>query len=258
MIEDRFAYFEWSAPPDSDIDDQGALWTANPSTAVGRITEEFSRVEREAMSDEEYARERLGIFPDNDDAPRWEVFSEEQWTKAQRPAVRPWIVGPITYAVEATPDGSAAAIGCAGIHPDGDVAVQVGEHREGRAWLPGRIVDIDQRRGPASWLIDPNGPVGPYVRDLVDAGIDVVEVSMAEYAQACSGFYDAVIEDTVHHHGQDELDAAVAQAKKRTRGDVWIWDRRDLDVTCLAVVTLARWGHLTITPPETEGDFIAV
>ena len=101
----RLCYIEFSADPDFDLDDPEALWQANPSMSVGRITAEFAAVEREAMSDEEYARERLGIFPDADDEPQWLVVSEAQylacdpeldvdvvgWTrKSSSCSTRPW------------------------------------------------------------------------------------------------------------------------------------------------------------------------
>ncbi|WCO67884.1 hypothetical protein PO878_03990 [Iamia majanohamensis] len=254
-MTDKLAYWEWSAPEGSDLDDPAALWAANPAMAAGRITEEFSRIERAAMDDDEYARERLGMFPDNDDAPRWEVITEEQWRNAARDPVA--LSGTVTYAVEATPDGGWAAISAAMTHPDG-VAVEVGEHREGRTWLLDRVVELAGKPTTKAVLIDPEGPVGSLVRDIEAAGVTITRVTAAEYAKACAGFYDAVAEDTVHHFDDDTLTGCVARAKKRTRGDVWMWDRRDTDVTPLATATLARWGHLEIEDPVDDWDFVVV
>lgn len=248
-MTDKLAYWEWSAPEGSDLDDPEALWVANPAMAAGRITAEFSRIERAAMDEDEYARERLGIFPDNDEAPRWEVITEEQWSDCAREPIE--LDGTVTYAVEAMPDGSWAAIGAAMTHPGG-VAVEVGEHgehREGRTWLVDRVIALSKKPTTKAILIDPDGPVGSLVRDMEAGGAVITPVSAAEYAKACAGFTDAVAEDTVHHFDDETLNAAVARATKRTRGDVWLWDRRSSDVTPLATVTLARWGHLEIPEP---------
>jgi hypothetical protein len=55
----RLAYIEYAAAANADLDDQAAWAEANP--AFGRrIFAEFIETERAAMSDEDFARERLG------------------------------------------------------------------------------------------------------------------------------------------------------------------------------------------------------
>jgi hypothetical protein len=68
-------------------------------------------------------------------------------------------------------------------------------------------------------------------------------VSGREYAAACGGFYDAVVQGTVVHLDQPVLNAAVAGARKRILGDAWAWGRKGgTDVSPLVAATLARWG----------------
>jgi hypothetical protein len=73
----------------------------------------------------------------------------------------------------------------------------------------------------------------------------VVKVSTQEYAQACGAFYDAVIAREFWHLGQKELDVSVRGAKKRASADAWVWDARNsgLEISPLAAVTVAAWGH---------------
>jgi hypothetical protein len=117
------------------------------------------------MTDEEYARERLGIFPDDDGAPQWEVVTEEQWEACgTREQVGPgWLGDPPTFAVEFTVDRSAASIGVAGRHPNGGVAVEVIDRRDGVDWVLARLVELGKHR-PKAILIDPRSPAGSIIR----------------------------------------------------------------------------------------------
>lgn len=260
-VEPSLTYLEWSAPPDASLDDPGALRGANPAMEVGRITERFSRVERTAMDDDEYARERLGIFPDADDEPQWLVVGEADWAACASELAAGWLADPVTLAVEVTPDHRWASIGAAGAHGDG-VALEVVDHREGTDWLLDRLVELHGRHSPKALLIDPQSPAGKstsLLRDLEAAGITVTEVASADYARACGTLLDATVARTVTHHHQAELDEAVAHAAKRTLGDAWVFDRRGTTVvTPLATVALARWGHLEVEVPPPDWDFILV
>jgi hypothetical protein len=258
-VPDLF-YAEWSTDGrlgEVDLDDPALLHGSNPGLAFGRPSEEFCAVERAAMTDEEYARERLGIFPEHDGAPQWEVVTEEQWEACFAPVSKedgapPWLADPPTFAVEFTVDRSAASIGAAGRHPNGGVAVDVIDRRGGVDWVEQRLKELWLRHDPKGLLIDPRSPAGTMIRDLEAEGVTVTEVSSTEYARACGSMFDAIVTGDVHHHHQDELDAAVAWAKKRNYGEMWVLDRRGpVDVTPWAVVTLARWGHLEIADPPT-------
>jgi len=73
-----------------------------------------------------------------------------------------------------------------------------------------------------------------------------VKASSQDYAQGCGDLYDAVIDQELRHLGQGELDMSVMGAKKRPAADAFVWDRRkSTDITPLAAVTLAFWGHVT-------------
>lgn len=253
-------YFEWSAPTDSDLDDPEVLRMANPATEVGRITAEFSRVERAVMDDEEYARERLGMFPDDDDQ-GWDLINENDWIACSSPLTAKWLAQPATYAVEVTQDRKWASIAVAGANKLG-VAIEIGEHRpliqNGEEWLVDRLVELWKHK-PKALLIDPRSPAGVYIRDLTDRGVTVTEVSSAEYAKACGAMHDAIRAHTVTHHDQPELTAAAAAASKRALGDAWVFDRRGSTVnTPLSAASLARWGHLEIEAAPPDWDFIVV
>ncbi len=81
----RLAYFEWSVDESRASDDVDAWYEANPGLGI-RISEEYVRDEfdtlaRETGSDEQFRRERLGIWSSTGkDA----VFTPEQWGGRRR------------------------------------------------------------------------------------------------------------------------------------------------------------------------------
>ncbi|MBK6857961.1 MAG: hypothetical protein IPG97_15815 [Microthrixaceae bacterium] len=104
----EITYAEWSVDVDaSDADavagalgDRGAWLEGNPSLG-SLITEEFiGTVERSNLTDAEFARERLGIFPDPDNGlgPQWSVIAEADWSSCRsgesgRRAGAAWVAG---------------------------------------------------------------------------------------------------------------------------------------------------------------------
>src|SRR5690606_4998206 len=88
------------------------VWArANPALGI-RISEEFVRREREALGDEEFARERLGIWVDIDDLAE-HVIDPDDWAGCREPASR--LSGPVAFSFDVAPDRSSASIGAAGV-----------------------------------------------------------------------------------------------------------------------------------------------
>lgn len=63
-------------------------------------------------------------------------------------------------------------------------------------------------------------------------------------AIACAKFYDGVMDHTVHHTRQVQLDVPLSLARKRPLQGGWAWNRKDSDsdITPIVAVTLALWG----------------
>lgn len=62
--EPRLAYLEWSADPSDDFDDPETWAKANPAFGT-RLSKEAVATERASMSDDQFALERLGIWPES-------------------------------------------------------------------------------------------------------------------------------------------------------------------------------------------------
>jgi phage terminase large subunit-like protein len=234
----RLAYFEWSAHEEVSLDDREAWRQANP--ALGhRIQLDFIETERVALPDNEFARERLGIWPDDGSAA---VISGKVWDALADPESRPG--DRLVFAADAAPDRGSAAIASSGMRTDDRIHTKVVDHRPGMGWVVKRLVDLNNRYRPAAILLDPSGPIGSIIAELAENGIEPVLVSAREMAQACGVFHDDAVNDRLRHTGQDVLAAALRSATTRPLGDAWVWHRREStdDISPLVASTLAVHG----------------
>jgi phage terminase large subunit-like protein len=232
------AYFEWSADPRAEADDRDAWAQANPALGI-RITEEFIELERDALPDIEFKRERLGIW---DDASMQAVIPFDVWDAVIDRASQP--LDPVTIAVDIAPDRSASSIALAGRRSDGQWHVELVKNALGTAWIVDDLIDL-RRWSQLPVRIDRGSAAASLVPTLTEAGVEVHMIGTTEYAAACGGFYDAVMAGQVRHIDQTPLTAAVQGARKRPLLDAWAWNRKDVttDITPLVAVTLAMHGH---------------
>jgi len=233
----RLAYFEWCADKDDPIDDPDAWAAANPAIGI-RIAPEFIEVELEAMEPEPFARERLGIWSEDDKSDR--VIPVEAWARCEDLESAPQ--GPLSFALDVSPDRKWASIAVAASSGREAIHVELIDRRPGTGWLVERAVELQARWGgkPA---IAKGSPAWSLEEELRTAGVDLLPVSTEEHAQACGDLFDAIVDGQLRHLGQDELDAAVAGAERRYYGDAWLWSRRtsQVDISPLVAVTLAHW-----------------
>jgi phage terminase large subunit-like protein len=236
----RMAYFEWSAPDDADLDDRAAWAVANPGLGI-RIQEDFIAAEREALGEDEFARERLGIWADSRratviDMALWAALADRQST----------VLDPVAFAVDVSPDRKTASLALSGLTPTGRQHVEVIEAgRRGTDWIAERLAELNAKWKPCAVVLDPAGPAGSLIPDLDAAGIATVKLTGREMAQACGFFHDAAISGRLAHLGQPQLTVALDRARKRPLGDAWAWHRKDAttDITPLVAATLAAFGH---------------
>lgn len=255
------AYFEWSIDPHveecppgcADHDDPAdpASWAkANPGMGI-RITDEHVAREHESMGATGFARERLGVGNYPSDGDGWHVIGKETWARLADAGSE--MGQTVVFSADVTPDRSMGGISVAGWRADGHAHVEVVEHRRGTGWMVERLVELAERWKPAAVVVDAAGPAGSLIKPLELAGITVTVPTTREVGQACSGFYDAVDQQRLHHLDQAPLNAALAGAEKRTLGDAWAWARRgvSVDISPLVAATLALWGLETV---PADGD----
>ena len=145
----RLAYMEWSAQPDEsgsvDLDSRSQWATANPALGL-RIPAEIVEAERAAMTDEDFSRERLGLWAAKDMSD-----ALPGWAAQVDPGSGP--DGPVALAFDVAPDRSRASIAAAGRRPDGALHVELIESQAGTRWLPARVAQIVAEHSPlAVWV----------------------------------------------------------------------------------------------------------
>lgn len=232
------AYLEWCAKNGDSLDDRDAWGCANPGLGI-RISEEFIERELEALEPDAFARERLGIWSEEDKSDR--IIPAKVWAARKDPRSGP--VGPLSFALDVSPDRAWASIAVAAESGCGGRHVELIDRRSGTGWLAGRAREV-QQRWAGKVAVAKGSPAWSLETELRDAGVDLTPVSTEAHAQACGDLFDAIIDGQLRHLGQDELDAAVAGADRRFYGDSWLWSRRasTTDISPLVAVTLAHWA----------------
>ena len=220
----RFCWCEWSAPPGSDLDDREAWTQSNP--ALGRrITYEQIADERAALSDDGFARERLGMWAD----PKANagVF-DNAWPALADPAAARG--SQVSFGVSVAPDRSWSAVAVAWRRTDGRVQVMLADYRASTEWVAARVAELR-----SSWG-------GSVVASTTARGLvaGAVEPSQAEQALAHTGLDDAVRAGSVRHGNEPALNVAVRGAQWRPYGDTRMFDRKgSLDISPLDAAALA-------------------
>jgi phage terminase large subunit-like protein len=234
----RLAFFEWAANKGDAIDDRDAWARANPGLGI-RLNEDVIEAELGAMTVEDFARERLGLWPDEEDVQKG-IIPPERWAACERERSEP--VGETVLAVDVAPNRDWASIVWAARSNQRGVHVEVLEHRRGVRWLIPTLVEYQERTG-SKVAIGVNSPAWSLKEDLDEARVGLRELSKAELAQASGALFDAVMEDDLAHLGQPALNDAVANAKKVNYDDAWLWSRRtsEIDISPLVAVTMAHW-----------------
>lgn len=235
------AYFEWSAAPEDDPDDQAVWWRCMP--ALGRtITLEVVEHAYQTLKLDEFRRAYLNIPTASDDR----VIPAKLWAAVCDPDLEATAGA---FALDINPERSAAAIVAAG---DGPV-VELVDFRPGVQWVVDRCVELTSRyRAPLA--IDKTGQAGSFVPDLQRRGVRVVELDSKDMQHACGEFFDAVADGLIRVRQNADLDASVAGACKRVIGDAFVWGRKSsrFDVSPLCAATIAKWlddqGRRSATP----------
>jgi hypothetical protein len=239
-------YVEWSVDAELGevtplIASDPAAWAvANPGLGI-RITPDYVGNEQRSLDARTFAVERLGVgdWPsldvDNEDG-----ITREMWADCQDESSV--LVDPVSFAFDVTPDRTRAAISAAGRNEDGDLHVEIVEHKSGTKWLPGRLEDLVAKHKAGPVLLAARSPAAALIPKLIELGIPFEVVNGNDFAQACGAFFDDVSDTDLRHLGTPELTAAALGAQKKPVDDSWVWSRKksSVDISPLVSATLAR------------------
>jgi phage terminase large subunit-like protein len=245
------AFFEWSLPPEADIDDEDAWWEFMP--ALGRtidvefIRRELAKARRRVDENGEdlfrraYCNQWVRI-PILGDLERTQIIDPATWRERHAPDARH--VGDIALGVDVSSDGDTTALTVSGRCADGRVLDEVIHFDPGTFWLEQRLSELVQRYAPVAVAYDAGGPARVMAPEIARAAGDtpLVKLTGREWSAACEGYVLAVNENRACHLDQDWLNGAVEGAGKKLRGDGWLWDRLTAmsDIAPLAAVTASH------------------
>lgn len=222
------AYFEWSAPDDWELSDEGSWWTFMP--ALGHtIGVDAIRSELPPSLEPPEFRRAYGNRPT---AGKDLVFPVEVWQRVCGKATedaKP--TGEIRFGVDVAEDrGSATVVSFGG------GVFELVAHRPGVGW----VVDFLNEavaKADATVALDFGGPAGV----LADSLDRCDRLKSGPVVGLCQKLHDAVVEGRVKFRWDPLFDDAVEGAVKKHVGDRWVWSRRasTTDVTPLMAATVA-------------------
>lgn len=233
--------------PPEDVTDRAVWALANPALGT-RIPERFLAEQLENLGPALFAREHLCVWDPYPGASEG-FLPFDQWGKL--------VISPpesqrtVCYGLSATE--TSATFSSASRLPNGDLYMDVVEHKQGTSW----VVDSARERFLRKRIpvrVHPGGPEGAFVRPLREAGVEVIEVTPRDYQHACGEILDTVKNGTIHHLGQSELDRAVRAVERRDVGQEggWVWadPPSGVDLSPLRAATLALTGVTSRRPPK--------
>lgn len=233
---DGIAYFEWSADPSSDLEDEDEWWEFMPALGY-TITVGAVRRAKELLSPGEFRRAYGNIASKSEER----LIPAATWDLVCSPSASPQ--GTLTFAVDVNEERSAAAI----VTSSADKTLEVIEHRAGLGWLfdPDdelSIPSLDAKWGSPEWAYQLSGPVGSLKPEFDRLGLRQRPLQEREFVEACGAFFDDVTERKMLIRRDPRLDAAVAGATRVMVGDAWKWARKTatVDLAPLVGATVAR------------------
>lgn len=237
--DERLYYAEWSVDDEADPDSPESWAEANPSMGI-RLSPQFVADERRTMGDEEFKRERLGIWVKIGGS---SAIPPKMWADCLDEESEP--VAEVAFGVDVSPLRDVATISAASVLEDGRVHVEIIDRRAGTAWVADRVEELQKRWNPAAIVFDAASQAAPVLAEKPRLRRHLTGLDARSYAQSCGGFFDAITQANIAHTGQEELDEAVESCRRSKGGqDLWRWSKHDStkDISPLVAATLAHYG----------------
>jgi len=240
----NIVYVEFAADPQADPDDREQWAKANPSFPHRTPVESIERMRENLTDDDSFKREALGIWDAEDSA---RVIDEVSWNLVADPASM--AIDRLSLAIDVPPTRGVSSVSLAGLRADGRWHVELDDSRKGVDWVIPWVVSRASKNRLHAVVVDEMSGLVERRRDrnyLIGTDI-LVTLAAAEgrdMAIACAKFYDGVMDRSVIHTDQPQVNVALSLARKRPLAGGWAWNRKDAasDITPVVSHTLALWG----------------
>ena len=236
----RLAYFEWSVEENTPKTSVAGWYQANPGLGI-RMSKDHVQSELEALDDDEFKRERLGI---------WERIGGEsvipEWASALDPLSERGEV--VSFAIDVPPSRDSAVITAASFRADGKKHIVAIDQRAGTSWVSSELKRLKEKFQPVAIVAVAGSAAASLEAECKRDGVRLMLINMRQYAEACGLFMDDLRADAIRHRGQEHLDEAVDAARMRPYGEtLFTWNRKDptADISPLIAGTLANFGLQT-------------
>jgi hypothetical protein len=245
-------WLEFGADENCDLSDPAQWGKANP----GRVEHESILSERRELSDADFAKERLNIWPTDQTE---HVFGPGVWAQAETKP-RNDLADATALGVDRSPDGLAVVVAAYRDFDNGRMHVEPVFLRDGLTNMMAVVnwvLDNTTRRIPV--VVDQQSPAAVVINHL-QSRRNLVVTTGAEMSRACVGFTDDVRSGmlTFSDTGNGDLTSAVDGARKRPIGEAggYAWDRRDGSsaVSPLVAASLAHFGAVAFGRRRPSGD----
>ena len=238
---------------------------ANPAYGIRDLGYDDVVAEMEAMSIEQFQRERLGVGTWPTDADGWITIPKPNWMIRQDE--NSFIEGSFAVSVDTDSDMKMSSIAAAGNNEAGDTHVEVTasetdyDSRPGVQWVVPRLAEIKRNSGGAFkvLVIDKTTNAGAFITEI-ESHPDLKDILMInpnsrEHSQACGMFSNGIVPqdgevafithiEDVTDKNNSVLSKAVAALDTKKLSDGITWDRVNsgADITPANAATNAVWG----------------
>lgn len=240
------AWHEWSVDSipinEIDVKDKKLWYQSNPALGI-RLDEEFTEEEQATMSDDGFARERLGWWPPIIEHKADYAIPEELWDAAVSDERKP--EGKTAYGVKFSADGGEVLLCGAVIPKEGPSRIELIERRPtgyGTQWLADWL---NERYEKASCVvIDGKNGVDVLIDKIIGTWRykgSVIKPRATDMIAAVSLLMDSLNEERVTWYREQEMlrNSAITSTKRPISGG---WGFGGDDSTPIEACALALWG----------------
>lgn len=242
----NLAWHEWSVEEIGDITDEERWFETNPALGI-RIDKSFVKKEMLRLSEEGFARERLGWWCSNAGKA---VITKKAWDKLA--IANPPQDGKRAFGVKFSPDGAIVSVAVAIKPKEGNVHLEIVKNksmRDGITWLAEALYKIKDKTSIV--VIDGRSNADSFVERLKDLGYSPRGIRLAGtkgVIASASRFLNAVKEGSITHFNQEAFNQSVLNAEKRyigRDGGFGFASIGGADVTMIEAASMAYWGVMT-------------